>query len=185
MKTIFSQSFYFKYQAPNAEDFIKVIETHSEERVNNSAFKWGELCDVDTLPLSRDSYADMIRPSLTLLSKEVNCNFKYLMGDPWLNYYKRNSFQEIHGHEGNDLSCVFFVNSGFGFSEFFFFDRNSTSLSAPMQSLVNYENISKVQYQAGDVLFFPGRLLHGVTPHRSDTIRKTFSVNFNLNITRV
>tara|TARA_R110002020_G_scaffold37239_1_gene112445 strand:+ start:35177 stop:35734 length:558 start_codon:yes stop_codon:yes gene_type:complete len=181
---IFSPSFYFKYRAPNAEELIGALEHYTEQDIDNSGFKWGKQCTIDRIPLEREDYHNMLEPSLMLLSKEVNLNFKYLMHAPWLNYYKRGSFQEIHGHEGNDMSCVFFANSGIGFSEFFFFDRNSVSLSIPMKSLVNYHNISKVEYEAGDILFFPSHMLHGVTPHKSDIVRKTFSVNFNLNIAR-
>ena len=182
MNIVFSPSFYFKYRAPNAENLIKAFEVYTEQHVDNSEFKWGQQCTIDRIPLKREKYLDMMHPSLKLLGEEINFSFKYLMHNPWLNYYKRGSFQEVHDHVGNDMSCVFFVNSGEEFSEFFFYDRNSTSLSKPMKSLVNYQNISKVEYEAGDIIFFPGHMLHGVTPHKSDIVRKTFSVNFNLDV---
>ena len=182
MNVLSTPYFYFKYRAPNAGNFIEVLESHSEEQIDNSKFRWGEQCIVDTIPLKQGDYHDLLQPSLKLLGNEINSNFRYLMQDPWLNCYKRGSFQEIHDHAGNDLSCVFFVNSCAGFSEFFFFDRNSALLSKPMKYLVNYENISKVEYEAGDILFFPAHMLHGVTPHKSDIVRKTFSVNFNLDV---
>ena len=49
-----------------------------------------------------------------------------------------------------------------------------------MKQLLQYDNTHHVDYEAGEVIFFPGHMLHGVTPHKSDEVRKTFSVNFNL-----
>jgi len=31
----------------------------------------------------------------------------------------------------------------------------------------------------GEVIFFPGWLQHGVTPHKSDIVRKTLACNYN------
>ena len=39
------------------------------------------------------------------------------------------------------------------------------------------------EFMAGDVLLFPSHMLHGVSPHNSDIIRKTFS--FNVIVTNV
>ena len=38
-------------------------------------------------------------------------------------------------------------------------------------------NIYYPEVKAGDVILFPSHMLHGVSPHGSDTVRKTFSFN--------
>ena len=39
---------------------------------------------------------------------------------------------------------------------------------------------SDVNIQKGEVIFFPGHVLHGVTPNLSDVDRKTIAVNVNI-----
>ena len=73
-----------------------------------------------------------------------------------------------------------FFNIGPNFSSFYFYDRNNTCLEENTKRLLQYSNNHHVDYKAGEVIFFPGHMLHGVTPHKSDEVRKTFSVNFNL-----
>ena len=36
--------------------------------------------------------------------------------------------------------------------------------------------------ESGDIIFFPGHMLHGVTPHESDEVRITMSANFDLKV---
>ena len=37
-----------------------------------------------------------------------------------------------------------------------------------------------IEPERGDILFFPSHMLHGVTPHKSDTPRITVSGNIKL-----
>ena len=39
---------------------------------------------------------------------------------------------------------------------------------------------SDINVQKGEVIFFPGHVLHGVTPHLSDEVRKTIATNISL-----
>ena len=94
--------------------------------------------------------------------------------------YKRGYHQEIHAHKGNDISSVFFVNDGENFSKLFFFDRNSCNFSSKYEELISYTNTCNLKYKKGDIAFFPSHLLHGVSPHGSDMIRKTMSANITI-----
>ena len=35
-------------------------------------------------------------------------------------------------------------------------------------------------FEKGDILFFPSHILHGLSSHNSDVIRKTLSFNFDI-----
>ncbi len=182
MKELFKNYFYYKYQAPNAQELIDSLSSYTEESINNDKFKWGNACIIDRVPLKREDYYNLLRPSLELLMQDFGSKFNYDMYDPWLNFYRKGSFQDIHDHSQNDLACVFFLNDGDGFSNLYFYDRNSISLSRTLKSLLKYRNIHTVDTKSGDIIFFPAHMMHGVTPHNSDVVRKTFVTNFNLRV---
>tara|TARA_B100001113_G_scaffold87511_1_gene69942 strand:+ start:76 stop:666 length:591 start_codon:yes stop_codon:yes gene_type:complete len=184
---VWGSHFYWRYKIPNFDEFLSKIENYTEKDIDNTVFKWGSTCDCDRIPLLHEDWQSLVQPSLELLSNDICRNFRYekfpyqyLMFDPWINFYKRNQYQEIHDHTENALVCVMFFNKGPDFASFYFYDRNNTCLDENMKQLLQYKNIHHPYYEAGDVIFFPGHMLHGVTPHKSDQVRKTFSVNFNL-----
>ena len=103
----------------------------------------------------------------------------YTMYNPWLNLYKRRDFQEVHDHREHDFACVFIINEGKGFGEFYFKDRNC-SLSLKTEQLVNYTDVYVPKLKVGDLIIFPCFMFHGVSPHNSDIIRKTLSFNLDI-----
>ena len=180
MNFLFSSSFYTQHRAPNAEELIDIIDSYSRDKIDNSHFSWGKRCDVDRIPLRWQDFIDLLKPSIDLFGKEIKAAFDYVMYDPWISLYKRGQHQEIHEHGDNDISAVFFANSGKGFSDFYFQDRNSVFLSKRVKELIKYNAVYLPKVNAGDIIFFPSNLMHGVSPHNSDIIRKTLAINFTI-----
>ena len=174
----FTSEFYTIFPAPNADEFIEFINNSKD--INNDHFNWGDHCKVDRIPLSWKDTIHLYKPSIELLYKELDKSFSYTLFDPWINLYKRGHYQEIHGHKGYDISSVFFANDGENFSKLFFFDRNSCNFSPKYEQLISYVNTCNLKYKGGDIVFFPSHLLHGVTCHESDVIRKTMSANITV-----
>ena len=135
---------------------------------------------MNKVPLKMEEYVGMLAPSLKLLSKDLGRPFQVKNAECWVNLYDRGSFQEAHHHHPYDLICVFFMNDGEGFSEFYFKDRHNVELSYFWHNALDVYDVIKPKISAGDVLFFPGHMLHGVTSHESDVIRKTFACNLFL-----
>jgi len=182
MKSIFTiNNFYCQYRAPNAEQLIDVLNKYTEKDINNSNWTWGDQCNVERIPLKWEEYYSLLEPSVNAFAAQINTQFKYTMGDPWLNFYNRGQFQEIHDHHGADISCVFFVNNEEKFSKFYFQDRNSTLLTPLIQPLVKYQGAFIPDIKSGDIIFFPSHMLHGASPHHSDITRKTLATNFTIN----
>ena len=182
MNVLFGTSFYMKYEVPNAEDLISIMNEHSMiYEIDNDNFGWGEQCSVDRIPLKWEEYMDLLKPSIELFANNLGATLNYTMYNPWMNLYKRGDHQEVHEHSGFDISCVFFANSGEGFAEFYFKDRHSVSLTEKVKPLVNYRNLYIPDVKAGDIIFFPSDLQHGVSPHKSDTTRRTLSLNLSIN----
>ena len=154
-RVLFQSNFYVKFKAPNSHDLIDYIESIDESLINNQMFD-------------------------NELYERLKSKFSYNLYDPWLNLYKRKDFQEIHAHHPCHLSSVFFANDGEGFSKFYFSDRHSNDIHPKLGKLIGYKPINVVEYEKGDILFFPSHLLHGLSSHNSDVIRKTLSFNFDI-----
>ena len=54
---------------------------------------------------------------------------------------------------------------------------NASNSGTPEEFL---DNLGLDDYKEGDILFFPGGILHGVSPHNSSVVRKTLSFNFDI-----
>ena len=174
----FVSEFYTIFSAPNADQFIELID--KSKNVNNDHFDWGSKCKIDRIPLSWKDTIDLYEPSIELLYKEFNKSFSYTLFDPWINLYKKGYYQEIHAHKGSDISSVFFANDGENFSKLFFSDRNHLNFSCKYEQLISYTNTFNIEYKKGDIVFFSSQLFHGVTVHESDQIRKTMSANITI-----
>lgn len=181
--TFFSSCIYWKFNIPNFDELRDYVDT--KENVNNLEQKWSKDCKVDTISLDLNECQHLFRPSFKLFYKfafDKSANIQ--MHNPWINLYKKDYFQEIHDHK-TDISSVFFINDGEDFSKFYFYNRYGNNISNKLSYLMNSENEEFVDkhiphYKQGEVIFFPGTMLHGVTPHKSDVIRKTVSCNFEI-----
>ena len=180
MNHIFKANFYTIYQAPNADELINKINTYTEDSIDNDDFSWGDKSSSDKIPLKWQDYLELLAPSVQLFADEFEVGFNYTLYDPWVNLYKRGDFQEVHGHP-NDLASVFVANDGEDFSQFYFLDKDNYSASfSGLGKILKYDCNHNVELKAGDIMFFPGYMLHGVSPHKSDIIRKTLSFNLDI-----
>ena len=179
MINIFNSDMYWVYEIPNFDEIMNFVDEQTV--IDNSKFNWGNLCKVDRIPLNRDDTAHLLKPSTDLFCQEFKTKFNFRLFDPWINLYERGYYQEVHDHVENHLACVFFLNEGENFSDFFFFNRHSNNLNPVWFEI--FPQISDDHWypkvSAGHVMFFPGNMLHGVSPHNSDITRKTLSVNLN------
>ena len=183
MNYIFNSNFYAKYQSPNADELIKNIDTYTDDSINNTEFEWGDKSSSDKIPLKWEDYMDLLAPNIELFGKEFNVYFDFTLYNPWINFYKRGDHQEVHSHRPNHISSVFVANDGEGFSTFYFMDKDSAGINPALEKIMSYNCTVSVELKAGDIMFFPSYLLHGVSPHKSDIIRKTLS--FNLDVRNV
>tara|TARA_B100000927_G_scaffold179573_1_gene144638 strand:+ start:182 stop:736 length:555 start_codon:yes stop_codon:yes gene_type:complete len=179
-KVLFETNFYIKFQSPNSDELIDYINNIDMSLINNKIFDWGKMCSSDKIPLKAQEMMNMLSLNIKEFSNKLKSKFTYKLYDPWLNLYKRKDFQEIHAHHPCHLSSVFFANDGEGFSKFYFVDRHSNDVHPKLGNLINYKPNNVVEYKRGDILFFPSYLLHGLSSHNSDKIRKTLSFNFDI-----
>lgn len=181
---VFPTVYYWKYDIPNFKELKEYVKSKRDE-TNDIKQPWTKGCLVDTTFIDKVDFVDILKPSIDLLTGEAfrepaNINSGY----PWINRYKRGYHQEIHDHK-TDIASVFFLNDGKGFSEFYFYNRYNVTASNRLMKVLKYNELNEgdkwtPEYKAGQVLFFPGTMLHGVTPHKSDVVRETLSCNFDI-----
>ena len=120
MPAIFDTVTYWSFQVPNYEELLDFSNTKTDEDIDNTLFEWGKQCDIDRIPITGVEFQHLLQPSIDLLSDSIGRMFRYTLYDPWMNVYKKGSFQEPHVHEPHDMSCVLFLNTGKNFSDFYF-----------------------------------------------------------------
>ena len=178
---IFPTNFYVHFQVPNAKEIIETVNCYDESYIDNSKFTWGSKSSSGKIALKWEDYIELFKPSLNIFANEFDSYVDCKMYNPWLNLYKRRDFQEVHDHRGNDFSCVFIINEGEGFSKFYFKDRNYMFKSLKIEKMINYSDNYIPELKTGDFIVFPSHMLHGVTPHNSNSVRKTLSFNIDIN----
>ena len=177
----FKSEFYTIFPAPNSDELINLMDFYIDKnQFHNDDFNWGEYCKCDRIKLKWEELHSLLKPSLQILFNKLDKDVAYMIYNPWINLYKRGYFQEVHNRNGNDISCVFFANQGDNFGKFFFLDRHTNGYSLNYEELMSYVNTEKPKIKAGDIMFFSSNLFHGVSPHENDMIRKTLSVNFDI-----
>ena len=170
---IFSQSFYWKFQAPNKEELTDFVM----KQESGDPVPWGGLCSVNMTQITED-ILPMLQPSINQFCIEVDQKMMMSMNRPWVSHYNRGDHQEPHDHNDCDVVGVFFPEYLDGYSQFYFLDRHVDLSVVWRYVLGNSEQSHKPKIEAGDIIFFPGHMLHGVSPHKHDDVRKTLSCNF-------
>ena len=177
MKTIFHNDFYFQYRMPGFNELLNRIP---KDNSIDEDFTWGDLCKIDRVSLCIDDYQDLLVEPLKLISQQLAVTFSARILHPWMNLYTKGNFQEVHYHDDCDIAAVIFLNDGPDFSKFYFWDSTHTAFTKPWIKIITKMKLSNIYYpeiKAGDIIMFPSHMFHGVTPHKSDITRKTFSFN--------
>ena len=180
--TIFDHNcFFVKFKAPNQEELTNFVL--NKEEVYYS-FDWAKHCGVNTISCTWQETMELFRPSVNEFANHIGKTFNWTIYNPWINCYERNGFQEIHDHIKFDFSCVFFPEVEEKFGKFYFYDRYGNSLGSAWSKLMNPVTMWYPEIQSGDIIFFPSTILHGVSPHKSDKVRKTLSCNFDFDLSK-
>lgn len=177
IKELFPKGFYTIFDIPNFDEMSEFCSKYTE---CDNSFSWQHGCKVNTTSINVDDAVSMLSPTLNEFSKQLNYSFNCDCGDPWLNHYNRDSFQEVHSHSENDFAAVFFMNDGEDFSKFYFYESKSMGHARWVNILPEVADTNNYfSTQKGKVIIFPGWMNHGVTRHKSDTTRVTMACNFN------
>ena len=177
---VFSTSLYWKFKAENYEALNSYID--SLELTDDKDFAWGFNCRSKKRDVEQKDLVELLYPNLLKLSDIIGRTLDISLTESWLNFYEKGDFQEVHSHSNRDLVMIYFPKVKSDYSKFYLYDRNEHMFAPELAMILGYKNIYYPKIMSGDIMFFPGNMLHAVTPHNSDEIRKTLSANFHVQI---
>ena len=187
IQNIFPSYFYSLISLPNKEDIFKTLAKVKIDHKNSSMIDWNKHCSVKVEQLYVKDFESLLAPSVTTFMNYAGITDGIVLESIWRNTYEMGGYQEVHDHitqAGTELSgCIFLEDQTEDSSKFFFFNRQSSEVSKKWKHILGSNKIDVFNYflnpKAGDILFFPSYMLHGVTAHRSKKPRTTLSFNFN------
>ena len=175
---LFPTDFYLHFYVPNYAQIMSLIDQVEESK--SQEHTWTDKCNVKTAGLIKEEWEEYLNPSLQEFSKQINHEGSIDICSPWINFYSKGNFQEVHHHTNCDFAAVFFANAGEDFSRFYFQSRFAGLTPPKIDKLINMGDCWYPATNPGSMIVFPSYVLHGVTPHNSDVMRKTLSFNFTL-----
>ena len=185
MKHIFSSSFYLLFSLPNKKEVFETITNPKYiDKELSSKIRWNEDCRVKVEELYVDKVGHLLVPSMELFLQHIRSKKSISLINIWKNTYNKDGFQEVHDHVDHEKNahvsgCIFLEDQTKDTSKFYFFNRHNTELSL-WREILNDERLYNRWFpniKAGDIIFFPSYMLHGVTPHKLRKPRTTISFN--------
>ena len=185
MKHIFSSSFYLLFSLPNKKEVFETITNPKYiDKELTSLITWNEDCRVKVEELYVDKVGHLLVPSLELFLQHIRSKKSISLIDIWKNTYNKDGFQEVHDHVDHEKNahvsgCIFLEDQTKDTSKFYFYNRDNTELTL-WREIMNDERLQNKWFpniKAGDIIFFPSYMLHGVTPHKLRKPRTTISFN--------
>ena len=184
IETPFWNDFFSLISPENQNEIIEhcmnpALELPKEE------FEWGDECLSEKVHLKLTGFTELLKPYVIEVLSEVideGTPYGFSVEEVWKNTYHRYYHQEQHDHQGFELSFVIFMNDYQENDAKFYFVNERTRLTAESWGDVSalMSDSLPIEGKKGDIVFFPSHMLHGVTPHQSDTPRITVLGNITL-----
>jgi hypothetical protein len=188
---IFPLHFYSLFPAPNKEEIFETLKNIKVNREATDKIRWNSQCKVEVEVLDKKVVENLLRPSLdkffSMMESSIDINLVVKFLSAWRNTYRKGGFQELHDHvDGEGLEdchlsgCIFLDDFHLDASQFYFYNRHLSEVPVLWRKLNKLSHSFTLKPKAGDVLFFPSYMLHGVTLHKLMKPRRTISFNIQL-----
>ena len=184
----FPHYFHSETTPSNKEEMLDAIE--NADLMPDQDCSWNDGCLVKFERLDfGNNFTEVFQPVLDQFFNEMGLNVDGLnlfLHEIWRNTYTKGFFQEIHDHFPHSLSgVVFLTDEQEGDGKFYFYHRHGSEVSKEWIELGFIGERKFVKAERGKVILFPSHMLHGVSLHKSDNIRKTVSFNINFDTTNL
>ena len=186
-------------EIPFWNDFYSVVKPENKNEIIEHClnaielpkqdFDWGDECLSEKVYLKLTGFTEILKPYVIKVLSEVvdeGMAYGFSVDEVWKNTYHRYYHQEVHDHQGYELSFVIFMNDyQENDAKFYFVNERIRVTSSNWTNLCSGatgampDNL-EIEPDKGDILFFPSHMLHGVSPHKSDTPRVTISGNIRI-----
>ena len=182
-------------EIPFWTDFYSVVKPENKNEIIEHClnaielpkqdFDWGDECLSEKVYLKLTGFTEILKPYVIKVLSEVvdeGMAYGFSVDEVWKNTYHRYYHQEVHDHQGYELSFVIFLTDFHKDDAKFYFVNERTRLTAELWGDVSglMPDSLPVEGKKGDIVFFPSHMLHGVSPHKSDNPRVTVSGNITI-----
>ena len=176
---------FYSFVTPENKNEIIEHCMNPELELPKQEFDWGEQCLSEKVYLKLTGFTELLKPYIIEVLSEVideDIPYGFSVDEVWKNTYHRYYHQETHDHRGYEISFVIFLNDSQENDAKFYFVNERNRLTSEL-----WEDVSSmmpdsipIEGKKGDIVFFPSHMLHGVSPHKSDTPRVTVSGNIRI-----
>ena len=176
---------FYSFVTPENKNEIIEHCMNPELELPKQEFDWGEQCLSEKVYLKLTGFTELLKPYIIEVLSEVideDIPYGFSVDEVWKNTYHRYYHQETHDHRGYEISFVIFLNDSQENDAKFYFVNERNRLTSEL-----WEDVSSmmpdsipIEGKKGDIVFFPSHMLHGVSPHKSDTPRVTVSGNITI-----
>ena len=182
-------------EIPFWNDFYSVVKPENKNEIIEHClnaielpkqdFDWGDECLSEKVYLKLTGFTEILKPYVIKVLSEVvdeGMAYGFSVDEVWKNTYHRYYHQEVHDHQGYELSFVIFLTDFHKDDARFYFINERTRLTAELWGDVSglMPDSLPIEGEKGDIVFFPSHMLHGVSPHKSDNPRITVSGNITI-----
>ena len=182
-------------EIPFWNDFYSVVKPENKNEIIEHClnaielpkqdFDWGDECLSEKVYLKLTGFTEILKQYVIKVLSEVvdeGMAYGFSVDEVWKNTYHRYYHQEVHDHQGYELSFVIFLTDFHKDDARFYFINERTRLTAELWGDVSglMPDSLPVEGKKGDIVFFPSHMLHGVSPHKSDNPRITVSGNITI-----
>ena len=180
MPDVITQNYYSLIDPPNKEELL--INIQNSKLAEDQKFSWVDGCSIEVERLDlQEKFFQLVMPSLSIFFNELNLdcsNLRIYCDEVWRNSYSKGCFQEVHDHTPFHLSgALFLTDEQEDDSKFFFYNDGFREVSREWRELGLSRDRKYIKAERGKILLFPSYMLHGVSIHKSNNIRKTVSFN--------
>ena len=180
----FYNDFYSLISPENKDEIIQHCMNPDLE-LPKEEFQWGEECLSDKVYLKLTGFTEILKPSVIEVLSEImdeGVPYGFAVEEVWKNTYRRYYHQEQHDHQGYELSFVIFLNDFQEDDARFYFVNERTRVCSDIWGDLSSicPDTMGIEAEKGDIVFFPSHMIHGVSPHKSDSPRVTVSGNITI-----
>tara|TARA_X000000368_G_C22886454_1_gene647638 strand:+ start:78 stop:662 length:585 start_codon:yes stop_codon:yes gene_type:complete len=184
----FPHYFHSEVNPSNKEEMLDALE--NADLMDDQDCSWSDGCLIKFERLDfQNNFVEVFKPSLDEFFDDIQLNTSGLnlfLHEIWRNTYTKGFFQEIHDHLPLNLSgVVFLTDEQEGDGQFYFNHRQYAEVSKEWRDLRFLGERKFIKAERGKVILFPSHMLHGVSIHKSDNIRKTVSFNIIFDTTNL
>lgn len=166
-------------------NFCNDLVAETIENIDQHGWKRQALWRLPSMGPLQTKLGELLTASGNDYAKAAGWDGDFILGDGWINQNEPGSVGSStpHAHAGSHFVCVFYPSHAENCGDLLLQDPRGGVFCEPQWDHIDGRHVNCRVYKRfkpkiGDVIFFPGFMIHSVEPNRSRSIRVSFATNF-------